>query len=87
MFVNFGDAEAGQCMQWLKSIRAAGIRAELYPASVKMKNQMKYADAKKIPYVALAGSNEIEQGIISLKNMLDGSQSSVTIDQLIEKLK
>jgi histidyl-tRNA synthetase len=63
--------------------REAGIRTEIYPDSVKMKKQMSYANAKQIPFVALAGENEISEGKVTLKNMLTGEQMLVTTDQLI----
>ncbi|MDR2680809.1 MAG: histidine--tRNA ligase, partial [Tannerella sp.] len=69
MFVNFGEKEAAYLLPVISRIRAAGIRTELYPEAGKMKKQMSYADAKKIPYVALVGENEIRENKINLKNM------------------
>ncbi|MDR3141002.1 MAG: histidine--tRNA ligase [Tannerellaceae bacterium] len=84
LFVNFGEKEADCLLPVLSEIRAAGIRTELYPEPAKMKKQMGYADAKKIPFVALAGENEMSEKKINLKNMATGEQSLVTIDELVK---
>lgn len=87
MFVNFGEKEATYLLPVMARVRAAGIRAELYPEAAKMKKQMGYADAKRIPFVALVGENEMAEGKINLKNMQSGEQESVGMDELIEKIK
>ena len=87
MFVHFGEKEAAYLLPVMAQVRAAGIRAELYPEAAKMKKQMGYADAKKIPFVALVGENEMAEGKINLKNMQSGEQESVGTDELIEKIK
>jgi len=87
LFINFGDKETAYCMPILAQLRKAGIRAELFPDAAKMKKQMSYANAKEIPYVALAGDNEMTKGKITLKNMLTGKQILVDTSKLIEKLK
>ena len=86
IFVNFGQAEEAYCLGLLAKLRKAGIRAEIYPDAAKMKKQMSYADAKKIPFVALVGANEIAEGKINLKNMTTGEQTLVTPDELIEMM-
>ena len=83
LFINFGEKETAYCMPIAAKAREAGIRTEIYPDSVKMKKQMSYANAKQIPFVALAGENEISEGKVTLKNMLTGEQMLVTTDQLI----
>lgn len=84
LFVNFGEKEEMFLLPLLAKIRAAGISAELYPESAKMKKQMGYADVKKIPFVALVGENEIAEQKINLKSMSTGEQSLVTLDELIQ---
>jgi histidyl-tRNA synthetase len=74
------------CLQALRSVREAGIRAELYPDAAKMKKQMSYANAKQIPFVALVGESEMADHKITLKNMQTGDQQSVTVDELINTL-
>ncbi|MDR1645252.1 MAG: histidine--tRNA ligase [Tannerellaceae bacterium] len=83
LFVNFGAKEEAFLLPLLERVRAAGIRAELYPEAAKMKKQMSYADAGKIPFVALVGENEMAQGKVNLKNMLSGEQSLLTPEELI----
>lgn len=85
LFVNFGGKEEKYLLPLLAKVREAGIRTELYPEAAKMKKQMGYADAKKIPFVALVGETEMNDGKINLKNMLTGEQAPVTLDELIAK--
>lgn len=87
MFVNFGEKEEAYLLPLVASVRSAGIRTEIYPEPVKMKKQMGYADAKKIPFVALVGESEMTEGKINLKNMITGEQKPVTVQELIETFK
>ena len=87
LFINFGEKETAYCLPILKKVRETGICSEIYPDSVKMKKQMSYANAKNIPFVALAGESEINEGKITLKNMTTGEQKMVMIDELIEIVK
>ena len=87
LFINFGEKESAYCLPAVACARAAGIRTEIYPDAVKMKKQMSYANAKQIPFVALAGENEMEQGKFTLKNMFTGEQELVTAEELTEKVK
>lgn len=87
MFVNFGKEEEKQCIQWARVLRQNQISTEVYPDSVKLQKQMKYANDKKIPYVALVGERELQEQKIMLKNMITGEQTPLTIDELQEKLK
>ena len=87
LFVNFGKQEERYCLPLLKQLREGGINVLIYPEAAKMKKQMTYADKKEIPFVALIGENEMQEGIISLKNMLSGEQHNVTMEELVERLK
>ena len=87
LFINFGEKETAYCMPIVAKVRAAGIRAELYPDSAKMKKQMSYANAKQIPFVALAGESEMAEGKITLKNMETGEQQLLTSEELISNLR
>ncbi len=87
LFINFGDAETAYCLPIATKARQAGIRTEIFPDKAKMKKQMSYANAKGIPYVALAGENEINAGKITLKNMATGEQQMVTAEELVEAVK
>ena len=86
MFVNFGDLEAATSLKHIMALRRAGISAELYPDSAKMKKQMNYANDRQIPYVAIVGADEVQNGTIALKNMVTGEQQSLTVEQVIEHL-
>ena len=83
LFINFGQQETAYCLPVAARARQAGIRTEVFPDSAKMKKQMAYANAKQIPFVALAGENEISQGKLTLKNMETGEQQLLTPDELI----
>ena len=87
LFVNFGDKEAAYCLPVLSQARDAGIRAEIYPDSAKMKKQMSYANDKNIPFVAIVGENEMNEGKLTLKNMTTGEQSLVTPEELLNAIK
>ena len=86
LFINFGEKETAYCLSILQQVRHQGIRAEIYPDASKMKKQMSYANAKHIPFVALAGDDEIAKGMVTLKNMETGEQTLVTPQELIERL-
>ena len=87
LFVNFGDKEADYCLNVLSELRKEGINSELYPDSAKMKKQMNYANKKSIPYVILLGEDEMNSGLLSVKNMKDGSQSNFNLADFIKLLK
>ena len=87
LFVNFGKTEELYCLNLLMKVRENGISAELYPEPVKMKKQMSYADAKKIPFVVLIGEEEIKNNKLTVKNMLTGEQNAETIEELISRVK
>ena len=86
LFINFGEQETAYCLPIINNVRARGIRAEIFPDAAKMKTQMAYANAKQIPFVALAGENEIKEGKLTLKNMSTGEQQMLTPEEVIEKL-
>ena len=86
LFINFGEKETAYCMPVVAQARKAGIRTEIFPDSAKMKKQMAYANAKHIPFVALAGENEMNEGKYTLKDMETGEQRLVTAQELIEHI-
>lgn len=87
LFVNFGEKEGAQSLQYVVKLRANGIPAEIYPDSTKMKKQMSYANDKNVTYVAMVGETEMANGTIALKCMETGEQENLTIDEVISKLK
>ncbi len=83
LFINFGEKEQDFCLPLLFQLRDAGINSEIYPSAAKMKKQMTFANNKGIKYVILVGSNEMESGNLTVKNMESGEQQSLTINELI----
>ncbi|WP_340199110.1 histidine--tRNA ligase [Ascidiimonas sp. W6] len=86
LFVNFGEKEAMYAMLAIQKLRKEGIKAELYPDTTKTQKQLKYAHKRAIPYVVLAGSEEISNNQFTLKNMIDGSQDILDLEELLNKL-
>lgn len=86
LFINFGDNETAYCLPIISQVRKAGIRAEIFPDATKMKKQMSYANAKQIPFVVLAGENEMAEGKVTLKNMQTGEQLLVTPEEMVKTI-
>ncbi len=86
LFATFGQDELRYALRWAKELRANNIAVEVYPEPTKMKKQMSYADDKKIPYVAIVGSNEMDTNTVMLKNMASGEQRLVTLDEMVKCL-
>ena len=86
MFVNFGASESSYCLPLLKQLRSAGISSELYPQKAKIKKQMNYANTKAVQFVVLVGENEMESGVLTVKDMNTGEQSELNISELIKQL-
>ena len=86
LFATFGEAELLYSLSWAKSLREKGFCVEVYPEPTKMKKQMGYADAKKIPFVAIVGGDEMAAGKVMLKNMITGEQKLSTFEECIESL-
>lgn len=87
LFINFGEKETAYCLKMLAKVRKAGIRAEIYPDSVKMKKQMSYANSNNISYVAMVGDDEITENKVTLKNMVTGEQHLLTFEELLKTIK
>jgi histidyl-tRNA synthetase len=85
LFINFGDTEALYCMNAIKQLRANGVVAELYPSSAKMKKQMNYANKRAVPFVVLVGSEEVENNTFTIKDMSNGTQEKMKLDDLVNK--
>jgi len=83
---NFDETAEKFALPLLSQLRAAGIATELYPEAAKLKKQLGYADAKRIPYVLLIGDEEMTSGLLSLKNMESGEQNTLTIQAILAQL-
>ena len=86
LFATFGEAELRYATTWAQSLRAQGLRVEVYPEPAKMKKQMAYADAKHIPFVAIVGGDEMAANKVMLKNMLTGEQKPCTTEEVLQAL-
>lgn len=87
MLVNFGEQESIFCLPILKQLRENGISSELYPSSSKLKKQMIYANKKDVEFVVMIGEDEMSSGRILVRNMEDGTQKDMTINEFISKIK
>lgn len=87
LFINFGEEEAAYCMSTVKQMRSEGVSSELYPKSAKMNKQMKYANERGVKFVALVGKNEMEQGVLRIKNMDSGDQADIRPEDLVNHMK
>lgn len=87
LFMNFGTTESLHALGLANKLRKGGISSEVYPDAVKMKKQFEYADKKKIQFVCMVGSNEMQTGIYGLKNIISGEQENLNIDQIIKRLR
>ena len=84
LFATFGQEELLYAVRWAGVLRSKGLSVEVYPEPTKMKKQMGYADAKKIPFVAIVGGDEMAAGKVMLKNMTTGEQHLVSLDELAQ---
>ncbi len=87
LFVNFGEAEAAMALKTMKQLRKEGISCEIYPDSAKMKKQMAYANGAGIPFVAIIGESELENGTVTVKNMAAGEQTTIPVSELAQWIK
>lgn len=86
LFVNLGEQERMAAMRIMRTLRDSGIATEIYPEPAKMKKQMEYANRRSIPYVVIIGSNELQNGQATVKNMRTGEQSAVAFDAICDML-
>lgn len=87
LILNFGEKEEQYCLPLLLRLRREGVNTELYPDAARIKKQMSHADAYGIPFVVLAGEDEINSGLFTLKNMQTGEQQKLTADALVKAVK
>ena len=87
LFVNFGEEERKYCIRYAAMLRRVGIATEIFPENAKMKKQMSYADAKKIPFVAFIGESEMQNGTVTVKDMASGEQQTISAEKLVEYLQ
>jgi histidyl-tRNA synthetase len=86
--VNFGDDEIQYALKIADQLRNLKVRTELFPdADVKLKKQLSYADSKKIPWVIIAGEDEIKNKSVTIKIMSSGEQKKISINDLNKFVK
>jgi histidyl-tRNA synthetase len=86
LFTNLGEQEQEASMRIISKLRDKGVAAEIYPDQGKMKKQMEYANRRGIPFVVIIGSNELERGVATLKNMQSGEQREMSFEELVSEL-
>jgi histidyl-tRNA synthetase len=86
LFINLGEKEAEASMRIMGKLRDKGVAAEIYPEASKMKKQMEYANRRAIPYVVIIGSEELNEGIATIKDMRSGEQQKVNFDAIADTL-
>ena len=86
LFLNFGTEEEKYCLKLLANLRQAGIPSEIYPDAAKLKKQMEYANRKNIPFVILVGKDEMETGVLAVKDMRSGEQKTCSLEEMIKLL-
>ena len=86
LFVNLGEQERMAAMRIMRTLRDSGVATEIYPEPAKMKKQMEYANRRSIPYVVIIGSNELQNGQATVKNMRTGEQNAVAFDAIRDML-
>jgi len=82
LMVNFGETETRFALDVIEELRKLSVRSELYPDPVKLKKQLSYADSRKIPYVIIAGTDEIQNGYLTIRNMKSGDQEKIPVNDL-----
>lgn len=87
LVTNFGEEDLMYALEIIAKVHAVGVFAELYPDAAKMKKQLSYADANKIPFVAMAGSEERSKRVVTIKNLASGEQETIAIDDLADYMK
>lgn len=86
LFVNLGTEEEAAVLPVLRTLRGEEIASEIYPEAGKMKKQMDYANRRGIPYVVIVGSQELEAGAATVKDMRTGEQRQVLLDKLATEI-
>ena len=85
LFCHFGKNELEYALPLLQKARLAGINSEVYPDVSKIKKQMEYADKKRISYACIIGSDEMQTGVLTLKNMISGEQEKLSFEDILLK--
>ena len=82
LFINFGEKEENYVFPILMQLREKGVSCEIYPDAVKLQKQLSYADSNNIPFVVMAGENEIQTEKLTVKKMSSGEQIQCTAGEI-----
>jgi histidyl-tRNA synthetase len=82
LFINYGENEAFYAMKAMKELRQTGIKVEMYPDNAKLAKQFQHADKRNIPFVVMAGDQEMNSNTYTLKNLQTGVQESLSLEEL-----
>ena len=86
LFINFGLKEAQIAQEYIYKLRKLGVSSELYPDDIKMNKQLNYANKRGVKFVIMIGEDEIKTNKLSVKNMFNGNQKSLTLEEFINLL-
>ncbi len=84
LVLNFSSKETSYSLKLVEELRKLSVNAEFYPDPVKLKKQMSYADAKKIPWIIIAGEDELINNSLTIKNMASGAQEKISFDNMVD---
>ncbi len=87
LIVNFSDEGTQYALKIADQLRSLNVRTELFPDTVKLKKQLSYADSKKIPYIIIAGEDEIKNNSVTIKFMASGEQKIISLNDLNKFVK
>ena len=82
LFANMGKDELVYILPVVRSLRESGISCEIYPDALKLKKQFDYADRKSVPFISITGGDEVQQGLVNIKNLSSGEQKSFGKDDI-----
>jgi histidyl-tRNA synthetase len=83
LFFNLGEAESRKAFDLMQTLRSNGVAAELYHEKAKFDKQFKYAEKKNIPYIIILGSEELERGVVKIKNLSTGMQRELGFEEVL----
>lgn len=87
MVVQMEQGELPKELNATQALREAGLSAELYPDPAKLKKQFKYANDRNVRWVLVLGESELASGQVMVKDMQEGAQEAMTLDEAVQKIQ
>jgi histidyl-tRNA synthetase len=87
LICHFDEASMVYGIGVLAKLRSAGISSEIYPDHAKIKKQLDFGNKKRVSFVIVIGSDEVANGLLTIKDMTTGDQKKLTVDQIIAELQ